>query len=350
MIAYILLFFYSSLMSVLYSIKRSWILFYLLVLPMVVLMGLRGVDVGIDTAQYVRNFHYSLSADYNKSFSFYIISRASYFFSLSYHGVFLLFSFFSVYPFFYVAKKEKVSLYFVVIFIFSMGIYFRYYNIMIQGMAVGLCFMSFYYRILGINKASFLVYAVALLTHYSAIFFLPFLLFIPSKKYSFLIFFLWIVSLPFLFSELPLLFLIDHISFVVPNAYNHYLSESHIRYDGLVSLGTAIPQVLFLFVWYAYHSSKILFFKRFGSYVFLFLFSVVIFNLLNSAIFFNRVHLYFTVFGVIAIPVSVNYLFCRYNRFFVNISVALFFNILFFYRLFQDPYLILPYSTSINLM
>lgn len=344
MFAYILLFLYSSVMSVIYSINRNWMIFYLLILPMVILMGVRGSDVGIDTAQYIRNFNYSLSGDYSKSFSFYIASLASNFFDFSHHGAFIFFAFFSIYPFFYVAKQEGISLFFVVIFIFSMGIYFRYYNIMVQGMAIGLCFLAFYYRIYGKNKSSVLVYIVALLTHFSAFFFLPFLLVVLRKKYSILILFLWVASLLFLFLKSPLLFLINYASFVVPIFYIDYLSYHYIKYDNLLSLGNILPQLLFLFVWYVYNLSKGSFLNNFGPYIFIFLFSVVVVNVLNAAVLFDRVHLYFTVFGLVAIPASLNYIFIRYGRIFVNLLVTLSFTALFFYRLSQDPYLILPYS------
>lgn len=344
MALYIYLFLYCCLIGLLNSRTNSSIPIIFILLPMILVMGLRGSEVGIDTAQYIYNYKKVLLGSYDKSILFNFLSHVSHFLGMNENGVFVLFAIITLLPLFYVVHKLNSSVLLAVLILFSMGLYLRYFNIMVQGAAVSLFFLAFFFRSHGKNMKATIFFTLAVLTHLSAILILPFLFVSKLRGVVFGIIILWFFSLIFIFFPDALSATLGVMILVTPSAYSSYLTSSSILTDGFFSLSNIIPQFLFMFVWFAYYKSREMYNTFFSNYLLMFLFGVVIMNFLNAAIFFNRIQLYLTIFGIVAIPYSVNYFFSGKQKNFVIGMFFIFFSSLFLYRLYRDPYMITPYS------
>lgn len=344
MFVYILLFLFSCVVGGLYSIKNNVLYIVGLTIPLVLVMGLRGDSVGIDTHQYLYNFIKANDGDYNKSPMFYYVSRGVELFNLEVNSVFVIFAFITISPLFYVIYKEKASPLFAVIILFSIGLYFRYFNIMIQGAAISLYFLAFHEK-QNKNRIKTMVFCfLAVVTHLSAVVLIPFLFINRLKNASLLIFMLWIFSLLYFVSPYFLSVTIVFANLFIPDAYSIYLSDVFIKEGSIFSLENITTQILFLITFSTYFKNENINTERWNSYLLMFLFGLILSNILNSAVFFDRILLYFSIFGILTVNFSLISFFSGKQLRVVQLFFFIFFAVIFFYRLIQDPYAIIPYS------
>lgn len=352
MILYLSLFVFSMLLSALAKRKRSKKISLFIIGTFVVLVvGLRGSSVGIDTEAYYEVYEY---IKHGATTNF-IEDRVGYLY-LFLNKVVALFNggaasviFFSVLlavvPIFVTiyAKSPYVGLSLAIFFAFEQFLFMH--NGVRQSIAIAFVFLSFtYYQR---NTAKFYMTIVAAcLFHATAIFFIVFHYLTRFNVRAVWLLIAWLVSLVFMFMPSVAYQIIFLLKVLAPSQYVHYLTL-----DGSgaasIGLGVVFRQIVFLMVLIAYKKTK----NHAPAVRYLFLMSMISVIVINALLHFGfifRVAQYASMFTALALPYAIKILFVPRQRPFIVAILTLVCFVFYFVALVNQSHGVMPYNSILN--
>lgn len=295
-----------------YSFIRAGALF-LVAIIVSVLVGFRPLEVGTDTLNYYQ-LYWDVLSGFEGSWREEKLGYVFYYFSVlaDYVGgdasyLTFFYAALTCYFIFHTFFRYSVSLPVSVAYFFTgIGLFFFMHNVMRQALAISMVFYSVHFMV-GRNWLKFSGLSVlAVLTHASALFFVPFyfLARLPIKG-SFLML-AWLASLPFIFMKELVVIFFKKMTFLIPSQYVHYLEdESMYERGGISGFGLVFifKQVVFLLVWLAYRkdgqetTNKILYLLS--------MFAIIFGNFFLGLGLIGRFNEYLLVFVMLALPAAV---------------------------------------------
>ncbi|MGF1853491.1 EpsG family protein [Vibrio satsumensis] len=326
------------------------------------LLGLRSIYVGVDTNEYY--WIYSLSSnnpahEYIETLepSFILINKM---FSLFSEDASIMILFISVFVMLSVSifiYRYSNCLFLAWLGFLSFGQFFAFHNVMRQSLAVAIVLFSVKY-ILNRNFLAFLlILLLAFSFHYSAIVFLPVYFFNQLKFSSYKFIFLWLCSIPFIFSSHIFINIFEIAAYFIPEHYVSFLTDSRVISHGGKGLGIRIvfTQFIIIMLIFSYHiiDNEELKYERMPQLDILFI-SVSLVALILANVFYNvglitRLLHYYTIFVPIGIPIALCVLFKKESRVLSMAALSLFYTLLFFRGLLTDSHGIFPYSIFISM-
>lgn len=220
------------------------------------------------------------------------------------------------------------------------------FNVVRQAIAIAF-FAWFIYFIFEKKIFKSLVFAVlSICFHYTAA--IAVVVFLIFKKLNFLVvFFLYIVSLPFIFIPgFSLLFftaVFDLLSYFIPKKYASYVSG--IGVVGTIGLKDFINQILFIVAFYFYFLHKDVV-HRLTKYTLLCtMLSTLLFNFFYYVKYLDRLAFYFFIFNAISIPLLITYVKGANTRLLLKLGVVMFAILLLSRSLINGSNGITPYSS-----
>lgn len=280
--------------------KYNYIFYVIAILFLSLFVGLRGIGVGSDTATYYYHFNSCGTMTVSQLFSRYKSDVGFYLFTWFFSRAFHSFNFYLwICSLIYlipigvlICKKSKSPLYSFFIF-FCFGLFTFCLSTIRQSLAIGLCVSAYLFFEDKKRLLCVAFIALAALFHYSALVFLPVLLFRVIKVNKFFISLSFVLLAVSYFAAPNLLSLFNAIA--ERGSYSEYQSAS---------VG-GIGMILFLLFIYIIsiitgHKSKE-FEKNKNETLFIF-FALLIFTISRSNLALMRLYYYFLIFLVICIP------------------------------------------------
>ena len=324
------------------SRKNNIILFIAFSVFLIIVLGLRGENVGVDTEQYYDIFSYiSIDGYPKKDLLFYYTNKLVSYLGFEAEVVMLLFSLVTVAPISYVIYK--ISPYAAVSYalLLAFGFFSFYFNGMRQGAAISLGFISVYYLIEDKKTKSVLFFLFALLTHSSALILLISILVIKLKKitFSFTVVFLWLLSIYSAIFGNVFYIILSKLSFAVPERFLVYIVSSDLDSVGPSFLFDQLMFCLLYSSQFYVKNIKQEYYIRFG------MIGIIFMHLFSGVLFVDRLALYYYIFTIISIPIAMFFISGKRNR---VIFIGLLWILLLVqhtYRISLNPHEIVPYYT-----
>ena len=325
-------------------------------LLIIMVVGLRGKQVGVDTHCYYEIFWNSSPLTYNAQ-GHYWANHLEPLFKLLNQCVFwggggpealifisaLITVGFIAYTIYRYSPSILLSL---VLFYSVFGPFMAMHNIMRQWIAGAIVFYSIKFIIQKKLVLFLITIAVAAGFHFSALVFWPiyFLSKINYKTTSLAI--IWLISLAFVSKPDTALLVLEKVLFFIPKQYAWAIFDPRFnpaREDlGLVLI---FKQLIFLYLLYAYNKIKV---PEYKMIVLLSIIGIIFGNLFANVRYVGRANIYFSVFTILALPMAIHYTFKRYERVLASFSLYFLCTILFLRQLTADAHDIFPYRTIFN--
>lgn len=273
---------------------------------MMLLCGLRGINVGIDTSHYYSAYTYGSE---RMEPTFQLISFLCHAFGFSFKGFLMCYAILTFIPLLLIIRKTSNNIGFsILIFLsFSDLFYHETFNTIRVSAALSYVLFSFYYMERDDVKKSIVYLVIAVLFHYTAIVVAPFLfLFRFIKKVTFLPMFIS-VSASFIFGLVFATNFSDEAMSIssmlslfsdsdLTEYYQRHLTSLDVSSFNLVgTLSKMLPFSIFAICMYDKENSYSLFYK-------LFLVSVVLQNVFVSVSLIYRITMYFLILIVFILP------------------------------------------------
>ncbi len=279
----------------------------LLVVILILLVGLRGITVGEDTANYVNGYLYGMSDRMEPFFKFFSTFCKKHAFHVNTYLT--LIAVMSIYPLWRFIKKESRNPgYSLLIYLtFSIMFYFQTFNTVRACFAIVFIFWGCFYLSKHRNKSAILCFSFVPMIHYSSLLILLIILsvyFIHRFSYRFVLcsILLSIIlgfAIDYLVSEYLILLGLAISQFSGEAAIGNYvqlLSESNEASMGMIGmLSNMLPFSIFAILMYNRENAQSLYYK-------LYVIGTIIANLFISTPLFYRVSMFFQLFIVVLYP------------------------------------------------
>lgn len=298
------LYFYSTLyfliylsfyLSVKFSLTKSKKNFeYFISLILIIISSFRW-EVGGDWFSYLNIYNRSSfnQLSFEWSYIFELINFLSKTLKIGIWGVNFFISTFMFYSINRLSKILKFDYLFILTIIFSL----IYFNLLMgyvrQGFCVSILILSFCYALEDKNKISFILFMIAILTHFSVIIFLPFWIYL-IKKQKLLIFF-------------SLIFLVILISLNFPflsTSFREFIVKSYMVSAGanfrLITLIACLLIFIILYKEVYYTKSKLNLLLLYSSFLIIF-FNSIAFMVPSLGSLIDRLNVYFFIYQIIVI-------------------------------------------------
>lgn len=319
------------------------------------LIGLRGIDVGIDTEEYYWIFY--LANQYPEHH--YIVEMEPAFvllnkmFGLIFNDAAWMLFFIALFVMSAISLlffKYSPSIFISWLAFISYGHFFNFHNIARQSIAIALIIFSVKY----ILERKFVKFVFILLIatsfHYSAfVFIIAYLINIIRVNSKYFIM-LWLLSLVFVVQDGLFLPLFKSLEAFIPSAYTNFLEDERVSSLGTRGLGLKliITQLLFVILLYAYnmmeqrgsyYNDKSTFFIKISMIGFIFG------NVFSGVALVSRINHYFTIFIPVAIPIALYFILSGKSRFLVLTCIFLLYVSFYIRIITTNTHGVFPYST-----
>lgn len=193
-----------------------------------IISGIRGMDVGTDTKTYMTMF-YEIGTNNIHSFTsiepfFYLINLIFYFICSNPHTIIIVMSLITIASFIFYVYKFSTNYLLSIILFLGLGYFFLSFNISRQFLGLSIMLIALYNYQNNNTKLFILFMILAILTHYSMLVWLPFIIFSKinfNKKRLLLLIIILPICIPLF------LFLLDKI--IIYTHYSVYLNEHTSR-------------------------------------------------------------------------------------------------------------------------
>lgn len=314
--------------------------YFLFFILLTSILGLRGIDVGIDTEHYYISYSMIAQDAYPiKDFLYYVIVKSLLFFGLGAEAMIFFFALLTIFPISYVVYKESYSPMLSFSFLLALGFYSFYFNGMRQGASISFGFLCVYFYSNNMMFKSFWSFLVAFGLHASSILLLPFIfiLSLNVSYFQFLIIILWLVSIySALFGDI-FYFLLKTFSFMIPERFHMYIVASELKPRGVSFL---FDQLIFIYLYYMLQYVKDL---KDVIYIRLGMFGITCMYLFSGVEFVGRAAMYYYIFVIMSVPSTIYYISKPSDR---SIVLGVFLSCLLIQHIFRislNPHDIIPY-------
>lgn len=339
----------ASTASLIVSLSRSreikFIVFWIITVIFILVLGLRSRDVGIDTPAYYSIFNIINSSDLSMSFlrwepGFVLVNKI---FSSDVKILILVLSLLSIYHLFKFIYEQSPNITLSLILFIGLGFYFFLFNGVRQAIATSILTYSFKYLY---NKKYiiWIIYFIfAISFHYTALIFLFYFLFnyVSSKKILLLA---WLSSLALTILPQLIIPLIQALEAIAPQKYLYYLISLEI--DSSMRIKFFVSQLFFLMFYYCYIKISPSIEKQ---VLLISIYSVILSNILTHLGDLSRLSLYFEIFQIIAIPITINHYLKGNSRYLFNISTFVLVSLFYYRSIFINSNGQYPYTSWLQI-
>lgn len=297
--------------------------------------GFRGMEVGVDTNNY-RSFFYWINNGENVEFvepGWRLLNRIVYLGGGSFLMLLTITSFFTLFPVFFVSKKESPYMYLSIFVFYGIHLYCGAFNLLRQYFAISITLFAIYYYIREKEKVALCIWLCACLIHFSC--FLAIIILLFNKVNITFLKTVALIIIAFLLGTIVNEEIVDVITF---SEYSHIASS---RTDiVLAGVFTALLDVFMLFV--IYTSPKELLNSFWGKY---FVLSILVFTASYTLEYSARIYSLFAVSQIIYFPLYVKYSTMKYK--FIRFGIVFIFVSAQFWRmLLANANHIIPYELN----
>lgn len=315
---------------------------FLFIIILIVILGSRGRDVGIDTTNYYISFQQINSGYYElKDLLYFIISKAIILLGLGPEMMIFIFSLLTIIPLAYVINKDSPYPVISYAVLFAFGFYAFYFNVMRQGAAMSFGVLFFYFLVHENKRNAYLALLIASLLHLSAIILFPILFMFKGTKLFriYILIALWPISILSAYNDSIFISILRSLSFLVPTRFLSYIEPSDLQNNGLSFI---FDQFVFIVLFYIYVEMKDNIHSR---YIYLGLLGIAATHFLSGVMYVDRLGLYYYIFSMMAIPIAITFIKGRISQLSVIMLLLTILLIQFSFRTSVDPHAIFPYYT-----
>lgn len=304
-----------------------------------ILSGGREIYIGTDTYNYhkifeIINFHDYPPEEITWEPLYVYLNKSIYFFNGDAYLLIFVSAFISIGLVFYFIIKESKNKYLSIILYICIFGYLFTFNVVRQSIAVGF-FLIAMYNLNNNNKYFYIYSIIAFLFHYSVIvvILIYFIFSLINRKIFILT--IWLISLFIIsnpiFTSIILEPFINLFSSILPFKYQEYFGE--LLYQPGLSLKVLFYQIMFIMYYYVLSINKIELIK-YNKYIKMSMISIILHNYFFYLEFFNRFSIYFEIFNIIAIPISIYIIFFKKYRYlyYLNMIILFIFSIMLLFR------------------
>lgn len=319
------------------------------------LLGLRGVNVGIDTEEYhwiyflatERPWHHYVKEDLEPLFI--LTNKVAGYFGLSAYAYIFAVSVFVIGSFAVFFHRYSPNLFISWIVFFGYGTYFQFHNTMRQSFAIAILLFSVRYLLSNRPLIVLILSVIAFFVHYTSVVFLILCLAFYVRPHQYIIFFIWLISLVFAFYPGAIFSTLSGLSAIVPSSYTSYLSDQRIYEFGGQGLGLRLIVmqvfVCMMLYGYVYFKKRIkfdVFYRKAAFFMLSGVLAIILTNFLHHVGLISRLSHYFTIFLPISLAV-LPLVFRKSERMAVALIISAIFVVLYVRGLMTDPHGIFPY-------
>jgi len=315
---------------------------------LILLAGLRDVNVGVDTVGYYEIYNTINSMSLQEAFTYIeplwvVLNKVAFYFDLDAQGMIFLSSLFCT-GLTFIAIQKYSPIYSLSIGLYlSLSFYFSQFNVIRQAISCSILLLA----CKSLSEKNIIKFAIicfiAAMVHYPAILFIfTFFLVLNINNTKRVLLIFWIISIPLIFDSDFILRILGFFDFIYGDYYLIYVKKFAIEEFNRFGLKTVFNQIIFISIFYFYNKIKL---EKYEQVILIIcLFSIVLDNLFNSTAILARISMYWTIFQILAIPIILNGI-CRVNKklIFVNFQILVFLFLFYVRLLLQNSNNVVPY-------